>query len=214
MTKKSRELLKDHPVNLERIKKGLNPVFCLWFWGEGRKPNLSSFEEKYNIRGAVVSAVDLIKGIGICAGLDSISVEGATGNIHTNFDGKAQAAIDTLLGGTQFVYVHIDAPDECGHRHEIENKPRAIELIDEKIVAPIIKAMNDAVEEFSMLVLPDHPTPLALRTHTDEPVPFILYRSYDEKDNGHVMYCEQSAKDSGVYVAEGHKLLDMLILDK
>ncbi len=213
MTLKSREILKNHPINISRKEKGLNPVSCLWFWGEGRKPALSSFEEKYNIKGSVISAVDLIKGIGLCAGLRSIDVPGATGNIHTNFEGKAQAAIDALLGGDDFVYVHIEAPDECGHRHEVENKPRSIELIDQKIVAPIVQAMREAGEDFSVLILPDHPTPLCLRTHTDEPVPFVLYRSYDEKSDGPTSYNEFTAEQSGVYIEQGHTLLDKLILE-
>ncbi len=212
MMKKSRELLKDHPVNLRRIEKGLRPVSSLWFWGEGRKPNLASFTEKYGKKGAVVSAVDLIKGIGICAGLESIEVEGATGNIDTNFDGKAQAAIRTLLDeGNDFVYVHLEAPDECGHRHETENKVRAIELIDEKIIAPIRKAMEDAGEEYCMMVLPDHPTPLKLRTHTSDPVPFALYRSNTERCSGVDRYTEATAESTGVYVEEGFRLMDWLI---
>lgn len=214
MMKKSRELLKDHPVNISRIERGLNPVSCLWFWGEGRRPNLTSFEEKFGVRGSVVSAVDLIKGIGICAGLNSIDVEGATGNIHTNFTGKARAAVDSLLAGNDFVYVHIEAPDECGHRQEIENKPRAIELIDEKIVGPMMQAMHDAGEDYCMLVLPDHPTPLVLRTHTSDPVPFILYKNYAEQDNGRVCYCEDYCTSTGLYVDEGYKLMEMLISDK
>ncbi len=213
MTLKSRELLKNHPINVARKEKGLNPVSCLWFWGEGRKPNLSSFEEKYGIKGSVISAVDLIKGIGLCAGLRSIDVGGATGNIHTNFEGKAEATIEALLGGDDFVYVHIEAPDECGHRYEVENKPRAIELIDKKIVGPVVQAMRDAGEDFSMLILPDHPTPLCLRTHTDEPVPFVLYRSYDEKDGGPDTYNEFTAKQTGLYIDLGHTLLDKLILE-
>ena len=137
MMKRSRELLKDHPVNKSRIERGLHPVSSLWFWGEGRKPNLTAFVEKYGKKGAVVSAVDLIKGIGICAGLNSIDVPGATGNIDTNFEGKSQAAVDALLSGDDFVYVHMEAPDECGHRCEPENKVRAIELIDEKVLKPM-----------------------------------------------------------------------------
>lgn len=211
MMKKSRELLRDHPVNKKRIERGLHPVSSVWFWGEGRKPNLTPFSEKFGKKGAVVSAVDLIKGIGICAGLESIDVEGATGNIDTNFDGKAQAAIDTLLGGNDFVYVHLEAPDECGHRHEPENKVRAIELIDEKIIAPICKAMKDAGEDFAMLVMPDHPTPLALRTHTSDPVPFILYRSNAEVDSGAPCYTEAQAAAMKVYEPEGFRLMEQLI---
>ena len=137
MMERSRELLRDHPVNQKRIERGLNPANCCWFWGEGRKPSLKKFEELYHKTGAVVSAVDLIKGIGLCAGLDSIDVAGATGNIHTNFRGKAQAGIDALLKDDKdFVYIHLEAPDECGHRAETENKVRSIELIDEQVVRP------------------------------------------------------------------------------
>lgn len=214
MMKRSRALLKNHPINKDRIARGLPPVSSVWFWGEGRKPNLTPFEEKYHVKGSVVSAVDLIKGIGICAGLNSIDVEGATGTVHTNFEGKAQAAIDALKSGSDFVYVHLEAPDECGHQHDIENKVRSIELIDEKIIAPIMKAMKDAGEEFSIMVLPDHPTPLDLRTHTSDPVPFALYRSNVPQKSGVTAYNETTAKATGVYVEQGYQLMEMLISGK
>lgn len=209
--KESYSLLKDHPINISRRERGLNPVSCLWFWGEGRKPALSSFEEKYGIKGSVVSAVDLIKGIAICAGLNSIDVEGATGNIHTNFDGKAKAAINTLLNDSDFVYIHLEAPDECGHRYEVDNKVRSIELIDEKIVGPVVHAMEQAGEEYSILVMPDHPTPLSLRTHVSDPVPFALYRSTDVRKGQVSTYNEETAKSTDLYIEKGHTLLDLLI---
>ncbi|MCX7615546.1 MAG: phosphoglycerate mutase, partial [Clostridiales bacterium] len=183
----------------------------IWLWGEGRKPMLPSFYEKYGIHGAVISAVDLIKGIGLCAGLKVINVEGATGNIHTNFEGKADAAIDALLGGLDFTYVHIEAPDECGHRYEIGNKVRSIELIDSKIVGPIKQALDNAREDYCMLVLPDHPTPLSLRTHTSDPVPFVLFQSANQITSGITRYDENSVKNSDFYVDKGCDLLDLLI---
>ncbi|WHH61425.1 cofactor-independent phosphoglycerate mutase [Petroclostridium sp. X23] len=212
MMEKSSELLKNHPVNIKRMEEGLRPANSIWIWGEGKKPALSSFYQKYKIKGAVISAVDLIKGIGICAGLKSIDVEGATGNIHTNFAGKAEAAVKELKNGQDFVYVHIEAPDECGHRYEIENKVKSIELIDQHVVK-VIKDELDAIgEDYKIMILPDHPTPLKLRTHTSDPVPFIIYNSRDNK------YCESvegydefSAKKTGIYFPEGYKLMDYFI---
>lgn len=206
---KSYDILSQHPVNIARQQKGLRPANSIWLWGEGKKPMLSSFQEKYSISGSVISAVDLLKGIGICAGLTSIDVEGATGNIHTNFSGKAAAALEALKTD-DFVYVHIEAPDECGHRYEVENKPRSIELIDEKVVGPILEGIK-AFGDYRILVLPDHPTPLSLRTHTSEPVPFILYDSTDEKVSGVTGYDEEQAKTSGVLIDEGYTLMDLFI---
>jgi 2,3-bisphosphoglycerate-independent phosphoglycerate mutase len=205
----SYDLLKDHPVNLKRIKNGKKPATSVWFWGEGRKPALPDFYEKTGKKGAVISAVDLIKGIAICAGMRSIDVPGATGNIDTNFEGKAAAALDALLNGADFVYIHIEAPDECGHRHEIANKVRAIELIDEKVVGPIIKEMNARQDDFSVMVLPDHPTPLSLRTHTAEPVPYLIYRSGEKGPGGR--YDEKGAKESGLFMPEGYLLLNYFL---
>ena len=206
MMRQSYSLLKDHPVNLNRIKNGKRPANSAWFWGEGRKPALSPFYDKYHKNGAVISAVDLMKGIAICAGMKSIDVAGATGNINTNFEGKAQAALDALAAGADFVYIHIEAPDECGHRHEIEGKVRSIELIDQKIAGPVLKEMKNRGEDFCVMVLPDHPTPLALRTHTAEPVPFLIYRS-NRLLKGAV-YDEANAKSAGLFISEGHTLLD------
>ena len=213
MTKKSWEVLKNHPANAARKERGLNKVSALWFWGEGRKPRLSSFYDRFKLSGSVVSAVDLIKGIGICLGLHSLDVEGATGNIHTNFTGKANAAIQELLSGKDFVYIHIEAPDECGHRHEIENKVKSIELIDQKILAPIMKAMAEAGEDYSILLVPDHATPLSLRTHTLDPVPFVIYRSNDEQQNSETSYCEEKAKGTGIFIAKGYTMMEKLIFN-
>ena len=211
LMKKSYEILKDHPVNLDRKKRGLRPANSIWIWGNGTKPNLTTFDELYGIRGSVVSAVDLIKGIGTGAGLNVVDVIGATGNVHTNFDGKAEAAIGELKNGADFVYVHLEAPDEAGHRHEIDNKVKAIELIDEKIVSPIFNYLKDSGEDFSMLLMPDHPTPLAIRTHTSDPVPYILYRSDACGDKNNLKYTEEDAKSTGIFNENGYTLMAKLL---
>jgi len=210
MMKKSYDILKDHPVNQARIARGLRPANSIWLWGEGKKPALSSFQEKYNISGAVISAVDLLKGIGICAGLDSIDVEGATGNIHTNFIGKANATIEAIDSGKDFVYVHVEAPDECGHRYEIDNKVKSIELLDSQVVGPILDGLKK-YDEYRVLVLPDHPTPLSLRTHTSEPVPFIIYDSTKAVNSPATSYDEFEAEKSGILIKDGYKLMDLFI---
>ena len=209
--KKSHEILKNHPVNLDRIKRGLRPANSIWIWGNGTKPNLDTYSEKFGIRGSVVSAVDLIKGIGVCAGLEVIDVIGATGNVHTNFDGKAEAAISALRSGADFVYVHLEAADEAGHRHEIDNKVRAIELIDEKIVGPILNALKEDGEDYAILVMPDHPTPLAIRTHTSDPVPYIIYKSGNNTSEKSVSYTEAEAKTTGIVVKDGYTLMERLL---
>ena len=210
LQKKSNEILNSHPVNLSRIARGLRPANSIWLWGEGRKPAIPKFNEKYGIEGSVVSAVDLIKGIGICAGLDSVDVKGATGNIHTNFKGKAEAALKELQSGKDFVYVHVEAPDECGHRFEIENKVKAIEYLDSLVVGTLLEGLA-AYDDYSILVLPDHPTPLSLRTHTSEPVPYILYRKSCEKPSGVEGYDEFQALGTGVYIEEGYTLMDRFL---
>lgn len=212
MMKRSNELLKDHPVNIKRIKNGLNPVTSIWLWGEGKKPAIPSFFEKYGIAGSVISAVDLIKGIGVCAKMRVVDVEGATGNIHTNFSGKAQAAIIELKNYSDFVYLHIEAPDECGHRFEIDNKVKSIELIDELVVKPIVKYLEESGEDFGILILPDHPTPLSLRTHTRDPVPYLLFKS-NINIVGQNSYTEELAKNTGIYVNNGYEMLDKLFLN-
>ena len=211
MMQKSFEILKDHPVNIARTKKGLRPANAIWIWGEGKKPQLTNFKEKFGVKGAVISAVDLIKGIGISAGLTSIDVEGATGNIHTNFPGKASAALEALETGHDFVYVHIEAPDECGHRQEIENKVKAIELIDKHVVNVIKNTLDAKEEPYKLMILPDHPTPLALRTHTSDPVPFLIYQNNDPKDFPEQKYDEFCSKETGIYFDEGYKLMQYFI---
>ncbi len=211
LMKKSYDILKDHPVNLDRKKRGLRPANSIWIWGNGTKPNLTTFDELYGIRGSVISAVDLIKGIGTGAGLNVVDVIGATGNVHTNFDGKANAAISELKDGADFIYVHLEAPDEAGHRHEIDNKVKAIELIDEKIVAPILAYLEESGEKFNMLLMPDHPTPLAIRTHTSAPVPYILYKSDVCEDAAATSYTEANAKATGIVTENGYTLMSRLL---
>ncbi len=209
--KKSYDLLNNHPVNLERKKRGLNPANAIWLWGEGTKPNLSSFADKYNVAGSVISAVDLIKGIAIGAGLESIDVEGVTGNVHTNYKGKADAAINTLLkDGKDFVYVHLEGPDECGHQQDMEGKVKSLELIDEKIIIPIKQALDDAGEDYRMLVIPDHPTPLRIRTHTMNPVPYMIYRKGGKLLDANASYGETYAGQTGKDIFEGHTIMDEL----
>lgn len=210
LMEKSYDLLKDHPINKARIERGLNPANSIWIWGNGTKPNLDTYAERFGIKGSVVSAVDLIKGIGHCAGLNVIDVPGATGNVNTNFDGKAKAAIDALKSGDDFVYVHLEAPDEAGHRHEIDNKVKAIELIDSKIVGPIVEYLEGSGEDFGILVMPDHPTPLAIRTHSREPIPYLLYLSGNEAESGYLTYTEAEAKKTGSFVEHGYTLINKL----
>ena len=210
MMKKSYDLLKDHPVNLKRIERGLRPANSIWFWGEGVRKELTPFAEKYGKSAAMISAVDLLRGIGKFTGMDVIKVEGATGYIDTNFDGKAQAAVDALKSGKDFVYIHVEAPDECGHRNEVDNKVKAISLIDEKILGKLLDEFKD--EDIKILICPDHPTPLELRTHTNAPVPFMIYDSRKKLD-GVDCFCEESAAKTGDYIAEGHTLMSSFLAD-
>ncbi len=205
----SYEILKDHPVNLDRKARGLKPANSAWLWSPGKKPQLPSFKEKWGLDATVISAVDLIKGIGICAGMKSVDVEGATGNVHTNYTGKANAAIAAFREGADLVYIHVEAPDECGHRAELENKVLSIELIDEKILAPVYEYLKKTGEEFKIMILPDHPTPIRLRTHTISPVPFMIYSSA-HKHSGVDTFNEFTAKALNNYVPNGYTLMDML----
>ena len=210
MMVKSYDILNNHPINLDRAKRGLKKANSIWIWGEGKKPLLSDFKEKYGLSGAVISAVDLIKGIGMCANLEIIEVEGATGNIHTNFDGKAKAALDALERGIDYIYIHMEAPDECGHRHEVENKVRSIEIIDEKVVGFLREKLSQKGIDYKMLILPDHPTPLKLRTHTRDAVPYIIYDSTKEIESKFNTYTEAEAKKSDILIEEGHNLINRL----
>ncbi len=210
MMKKSYGILANHPINVERKKQGLNPANSIWFWGAGTRPALASFEEKNKKNGVMISAVDLLKGIAVGAGLKNIEVEGANGGLHTNYEGKANAAVDALLkDGYDFAYIHVEAPDEMGHQGSMERKIKAIENLDERVIKIVYDALEASGEDFRMLVLPDHPTPIVLRTHSSEPVPYILYDS-TEPGESVLKYNEKDAKAGGVYVAEGHKLIDHL----
>ncbi len=207
----SYEILASHPVNRRRVEKGLNPANAIWIWGEGKKPILPSFYDKYGIKGSVISAVDLVKGIGLLAGLELIEVEGATGNIDTNYRGKAEAATRALKEGQDFVYLHVEAPDECSHRFEIENKVKAVEMIDQEVV----KRINDELQQsgivYSILLITDHATPLSLGTHTKDPVPFAIYRSDDQKNNPDLKYDEISASKTKLFIREGFLLMDRFL---
>ena len=210
MMKKSHELLKNHPINLDRIARGLNPANSLWIWGEGTKPMLSAFRDKFGISGTMISAVDLLKGIGNGAKMDVIEVEGATGNIDTNFDGKAAAAIEAFKNGTDFVYIHMEAPDECGHHGDIEDTILSIELIDEKVIKPVVDYLKSTGEDFRVLITPDHPTPIALKTHVRDAIPFVIYDS--RKDTGlNLDYTEENAKETGLYIEPGYKLMEKFL---
>ena len=212
MMVKSYEILKDHPVNVKRREQGKNPANSAWFWGAGTRPALTSFEEKNGVKGAMISAVDLLKGIAVGAGMDNITVEGANGGLDTNYSGKGEAAVKALtLEDYDFVYVHIEAPDEMGHQGSAENKILAIERIDEKIIRPVMDAFEKAGLDYRMLILPDHPTPVRVRTHTADPVPYLLYDSTKIVE-GPAVYCEKTAAATGIYEPEGHMLLSRLLM--
>ncbi len=209
MMVKSYDLLKDHPVNLERIKRGKRPANSIWLWGEGTKPALDSFEEKFGKKGSMISAVDLLKGIAICAKMNSVDVDGATGYIDTNFEGKCKAAIEEFKNGQDLVYIHVEAPDECGHRGEAENKVKSLELIDEKILTPVVEFLR-SYDDFAVLVCPDHPTPLCIKTHSSDPVPYLIYNSKEEVSGADV-FTEKTAKASGNYIAEGFTMMEYFL---
>lgn len=210
LMKKSHELLKEHPVNLERIKNGKNPANSLWFWGEGTKPNLENFEKRYGLKGGMISAVDLLKGIAKINGMKVIEVEGATGNYDTNFMGKAQACVSVLKDGLDFVYVHMEAPDECGHHGDAKNKIYSIEKIDE-VVERVYNGLKDLGEDFRILICPDHPTPLNIKTHTSDAVPFVIYDSrnvYSSKENA---YTEKHAENTKIMLESGQELMKIFL---
>ena len=209
--KKSVELLKDHPINLDRIKRGKNPATSLWFWGEGTKPKMQNFKEKFGVEGAMISAVDLLKGIGKLTGMRVLEVEGATGNYDTNFTGKAKACLDALADGVDYVYIHMEAPDECGHHGDYKHKIFSIEQIDELVVGPIKAELERRGEPFAFLIAPDHPTPISTMTHCSDPVPYILYRSDKKVDSKVNSYTELNAKNTGVYLERGYEITDKLI---
>ncbi|MDO4340175.1 MAG: cofactor-independent phosphoglycerate mutase [Eubacteriales bacterium] len=214
MQKRSYEILKNHPLNLERKAKGLNPANSFWFWGAGTKPVLTSFEDIYHKKGVMISAVDLLKGIAVGAQMDRIIVEGANGGLNTNYEGKAKAAVDALTkGGYDFAYVHVEAPDEMGHQGSVEKKIQAIEYLDERLIRIVKEGLDASGEDYRMLILPDHPTPIQVRTHVAEPVPYLLYDSTAPQEHTW-HYNEREAAGSGVTVAHGWDLMGYLFSDK
>ncbi len=211
MMRRSYEILNSHPVNLERAKKGLNKANSLWFWGAGTKPILDSFEGKYGRKGAMISAVDLLKGIAVGAEMTNISVPGADGTLETNWEGKAEAAVKAVLeDGFDFVYVHMEAPDEMGHQGSLDRKIKAIEYLDSRVLSVIVEKMEQSGEDYRLLLMPDHPTPISCRTHTSDPVPYLLYDSRkDMAFSG--KYNEADAKKSGITVEHGYTLMSKLL---
>ena len=210
MMKESYRLLKDHPINQKRKKQGLRPANSAWFWGAGRKPALPDFPKKTGKRGVMVSAVDLLKGIAAGSGMKNVHVEGATGGLHTNYEGKAQAAVQALLEeGYDFAYIHVEAPDEMGHQGSVEKKIQAIEFLDQRLIRVVREVMDASGEPYRLLILPDHPTPTAVRTHTADLVPYLLYDS-KRPENGEEIYCERTAVQSGRWEKEGYHLIEHL----
>lgn len=208
MMKRSIAVLDDHPINRERRAKGLRPANAIWLWGQGRRPKLDLFTDLFGLKGAMVSAVDLLKGIARLADMQVCEVPGATGYIDTDFEGKAAAAVKALKSGCDLVYIHVEAPDECGHRGEAENKKRSIEMIDRRLLKPLLEQLDG---DYSLMILPDHPTPLAIRTHSAAPVPYLLYRSNAEKMSGAVRFTEKEAAATGIAIADGTSLMRKLI---
>jgi 2,3-bisphosphoglycerate-independent phosphoglycerate mutase len=237
MMKKSYAILNNHPINLARKERGLKPANSCWFWGAGTRPSLTSFEEKNKKKGAMISAVDLLKGIAVGASMKVIEVEGANGTLETNYEGKVAAALDVLLKEDyDFVYVHIEAPDEMGHQGSLERKQKAIEYLDKRIIAPIFEGLEKAGVDYRMLIMPDHPTPITIRTHTSDPVPYLLYDSTKTAEakqhlndsskvanaeqhlnasskvaNAKQHYNEKEAAASGHIMEQGHKMMDYFL---
>ncbi|MEG0546788.1 MAG: cofactor-independent phosphoglycerate mutase [Oscillospiraceae bacterium] len=206
MMKDSFDFLKNHPVNKKRMLMGKRPANSIWLWGEGKKPMLPDFYELFHKKGAIISAVDLLKGIGKCANMQTPEVEGATGYIDTNFEGKANAAIEALSSGCDFAYIHIEAPDECGHRNEPENKVKSIELIDSKVL-PIVLDGLSKFDDYKIMILPDHPTPIVTCTHASDPVPFMIYHKNGENGSGISSINEESAKQTGIFIENGPDIM-------
>lgn len=214
MMKKSYEILVDHPLNIKRREAGLHAANSAWFWGAGRKPSLTSFEKAHGKKGVMISAVDLLKGIAVGTGLERIMVEGANGGLHTNYEGKAKAAVKALAEeGYDFAYVHVEAPDEMGHQGIIKDKITAIENIDQKVLGVIIEGLREAKEDFRILLLPDHPTPIEMRTHTGEAVPYLLYDNTSPKE-GKEAYNEKTAGETENNWSDGYQLLGHLLQEE
>ena len=213
MMVRSYDILVNHPINIERKRQGLNPANSLWFWGAGTKPALTSFEGKVGKSGAMISAVDLLKGIAVGADMKVINVDGANGGLNTNYEGKADAAVDALINqGVEFVYVHVEAPDEMGHQGSVERKIKAIENLDSRVIQRVYEGVTAAGEDIRMLIMPDHPTPIKIRTHTDEPIPYMIFDSTKTLGKEpHLTYCEENAKTSGIFEENGYKLIEKLL---
>ncbi|MFA9377730.1 MAG: cofactor-independent phosphoglycerate mutase [Lachnotalea sp.] len=210
MMQKSYDILSKHPINIARKEKGLNPANSLWFWGAGTRPALSSFEDKNHKKGAMISAVDLLKGIAVGAGMLNLEVEGANGTLETNYEGKAAAAVNVLTNqGYDFVYIHVEAPDEMGHQGSLERKVKAIEYLDQRVIKIVSEELDANNIDYRMIVLPDHPTPISARTHTSNPVPYLLFDSTNVLNNTW-NYNEEEAKKSGNYIKDGHTTMDYL----
>ena len=211
MMEKSFDILNNHPMNIERRAKGLHPANSAWFWGAGKKPVLTSFEAQSGKRGVMISAVDLLKGIAVGASMDNVIVEGANGGLHTNYEGKANAALKALVDDNyDFAYIHVEAPDEMGHQGSMSDKIKAIENIDEKVIKLVVEGLEEQKIDFRLLVLPDHPTPIEVRTHTGDPVPYLLYDSTKAVD-GKKFYNEKTASQTGIYWKDGYQLMGHLL---
>lgn len=210
LMERSVEILKDHPTNVARAAKGENPANAIWLWGQGNRPSLQNFTARFGIKGSMISAVDLLKGIARIAEMRVCDVEGATGYIDTNYEGKLAAAVKELQNGQDFVYIHLEGPDECGHRGEAQNKVKAIEDIDRRILAPLLDALKD-MGDYTLLILPDHPTPLTIRTHTADPVPYLLYRSNAERESGVTRFTEDQARRTGIHEEVGYRLMTHML---
>lgn len=206
----STEAFRNHPVNQARIAQGKNPATSVWFWGEGTRPKLHNFEQQYGLRGGMISAVDLLQGIGLSMGMKVIPVEGATGNYHTNFKGKGEAAIQALREDCDFVYIHVEAPDECGHQAQLKEKIWSIEQIDSQIIGPVMAALEQCGDDWAVMVAPDHPTPIALKTHTRTPIPFAYCRKGQQGTEPRI-YNEKAAQATGVFVPKAHELLGRML---
>lgn len=211
LMQRSRELLADHPVNKARIAAGKNPVTSCWFWGEGTKPAVTNFYDTYGIKGGVISAVDLIKGIGICAGHKVAAVDNVTGNWDTNFAGKADAALELLDSGCDYVYIHVEGPDECGHHGDIAHKISSIEAIDREILGKLMSTLDEKGEEYTVLLMPDHPTPISIMTHVSDPVPFVIYNNKKKLAPSANAYTENCARETGLYVEKACTLINKML---
>ncbi len=205
------EVLSKHPVNVERRRRGLKPANSAWFWSPGKRPALPNFTEKFGLNGTIISAVDLIRGIAKVAGLDAPEVPGATGTFHTDYRAKAEAAIQAFSSGKDFVYLHVEAPDECGHRAEIENKVASIEKLDAEILSVVKNYLDQCGNPYRILFLPDHPTPIEIRTHAREAVPFVIYDSEKPIESGIAKYCEREFEKTTLFLDEGPKLMPLFL---